>query len=116
MRWYAMEWMAEADGIDRLHEPHPGPGDRLGAPEWSPRFKSYLLAPADSIDEAGYYTKPLHAALFAVAKDNAAHYRLLTRLRETWDPELARLRAGVEPQVVLEALHNLRRLYLAKAP
>ncbi len=115
IRWYAAAWQAEADGIDRLHEPHPGPDDLTGAPEWTSQFRSFLYAKADAIDEEGWYRRPLRAALMAVAYNDADHYQLLTRLRSEWDIEDA---AGYGPDAsdrMLGALRNLRRLYQERA-
>ena len=115
VRWYAIEWMDEASGVEQLHDPHPGPGDLTGAPEWSQRFRHYILDPADSIDEQGFYRKPLRAALLAVAKTDTDHYRVLTKLRETWDAERTGWRCGVDEVAILAALRNLRRLYQVRA-
>lgn len=119
IRWYATEWLGEADGISRLHEPHPGPADLTGAPEWSGPFKAFILSPADACSEDGYYSRPLRAALFAVGQNDAAHYRLLTALRVSWDADLAAWRCGVHPEqaqhAMLAALRNLRRLYALRA-
>lgn len=119
VRWYATEWLGETSGIDRLHAPHPGPGDLSGAPEWSGKFKAFLLSPADRSDEGGYYLHPLRAALFAVGQNDADHYQLLAALRVSWDADLAAWRCGVHPDqahdAMLAALRNLRRLYALRA-
>lgn len=120
VRWYATEWLGEASGIDRLHEPHPGPWDLTGAPEWSGPFKAFLLSPADRVNEEEYYLHPLRAALLAVGHNDTGHYRLLSALRVSWDTDLAAWRCGVHPDqahdAMLAALRNLRRLYALKAP
>lgn len=119
VRWYAVTWMEEADGIDRLHDPHPGPSDLTGAPEWSARFRAYITDASDSLDDGGNYRKPMHAALYNVRRSNPLNYTLLTRLRETWDPELAAWRSGIAPDkavvTMLGALRALRRTYQIRA-
>lgn len=111
--------MDEASGIDRLHESNPGPADLTGAPKWTQAFAHYIIDPADAVDDHGYYRKPLHAALLAVAKADLSHYRLLTRLRESWDAELTGIRCGIRPEhapgAMLSALRNLQRLYQVRA-
>ena len=101
VRWYATAWLEEIDGIEQLHE-GVGPA---GAPAWSGPLRRHLLTPVDATDDGGWYTRPLRAALLAVARADHDHYLALRMLRETWDPEV------LPAERLLPALRHLRRLW-----